>query len=53
MMMALFGYMSFLIIVKWLTNWKNTAEAPSVIAFMINIFLNHGEVVGKPFIGDK
>ena len=53
MMMALFGYMSFLIIVKWLTQWQNTAEAPSVIAFMINIFLKQGEVVGKPFIGDK
>jgi V-type H+-transporting ATPase subunit a len=51
-MSVLFGYMSCLIIVKWLTPWKNTAEAPSIIAFMINMFLKSGEVEGAPLIGD-
>jgi len=53
MMSVLFGYMSLLIIVKWLTFWKDTNEAPSIIAFMINIFLKQGQVVGKPLIGSK
>ena len=52
LMSVLFGYMSCLIIVKWLTPWKNTAEAPSIIAFMINMFLKSGEVEGAPLIGD-
>ena len=42
MMCVLFGYMSLWIIVKWLTFWKDTNEAPSIIAFMINIFLKQG-----------
>lgn len=42
LMSVLFGYMCILIIVKWLTEFKNTAEAPSIISFMINIFLKHG-----------
>jgi V-type H+-transporting ATPase subunit a len=48
---VLFGYMCLLIIVKWLTPWKNTAEAPSIISFMINIYLKNGDVVGKPLLG--
>lgn len=53
MMIVLFGYMSVLIIVKWLTFWKNTNQAPSIIAFMINIFLKKGEIMGQPLIGSK
>lgn len=51
MMAVLFGYMALLIIVKWLTFWKNTNEAPSIIAFMINIFLKNGQILGSPLIG--
>jgi hypothetical protein len=51
MMSVLFGYMGCLIIVKWMTVWKSTADAPSIIAFMINIFLKNGEVIGQPIIG--
>jgi V-type H+-transporting ATPase subunit a len=53
MMGVLFGYMSALIIVKWLTFWKDTSKAPSIISFMINIFLKQGEVSGSPLIGSK
>jgi len=53
MMSVLFGYMSFLIIIKWLTFWKNTGDAPSIIAFMINIFLKQGTVIGSPLVGSK
>ena len=51
MMAVLFGYMAVLIIVKWLTFWKDTNEAPSIIAFMINIFLKNGQIIGSPLIG--
>ena len=39
LMLCLFGYMSFLIILKWITPWPNTSEAPSIIGFMIDMFL--------------
>jgi V-type H+-transporting ATPase subunit a len=45
LMMCLFGYMDFLIIVKWLTNWEgNTGAAPAIIATMIGMFLKFGEI---------
>jgi V-type H+-transporting ATPase subunit a len=45
LMMCLFGYMDFLIIVKWLTNWEgNTGAAPGIIATMIGMFLKFGEI---------
>ena len=44
---ALFGYMDFLILNKWLTDWSepqnNSANAPSIITTMINMFLNGGK----------
>jgi len=40
---CLFGYMDYLIIVKWLTDWGNqTWGAPSVISIMIDMFLSGG-----------
>lgn len=40
-MLALFGYMDYMIIIKWLTDWNGVeAFAPSVIATMIDMFLN-------------
>lgn len=48
MMLALFGWMDFLIIMKWLTPWvqgegNNTYSAPSIISTMISMFLNFGQ----------
>lgn len=47
MMLCLFGWMDFLIIMKWLHPWKqgegnDTFEAPSIISTMISMFLNFG-----------
>lgn len=43
-MLALFGYMDLMIIMKWLTNWEGrTANAPSIISTMIDMFLNFGQ----------
>jgi V-type H+-transporting ATPase subunit a len=49
MMLALFGWMDFLIIMKWLHPWKlgwenDTNEAPSIISTMISMFLNFGQI---------
>jgi V-type H+-transporting ATPase subunit a len=49
LLLALFGWMDFLIIMKWLTPWKqgmhsNTHEAPSIISGMIAMFLNFGQI---------
>lgn len=45
LMSALFGYMDYLIIMKWLTNWTdNTARAPGIISTMIGMFLKFGEI---------
>eukprot|EP00758_Cryptobia_borreli_P006417 Tbor_TRINITY_DN5148_c0_g4::TRINITY_DN5148_c0_g4_i1::g.25784::m.25784/K02154/ATPeV0A, ATP6N; V-type H+-transporting ATPase subunit a len=42
-----FGYMAILIIVKWLTVWENTHDAPSLLETMTNFFLQPGSV-NKP-----
>ena len=49
---VLFGYMCLLIIVKWITPWPDTSQAPSIIGFMIKMFLGVGAVEGTPLIGD-
>jgi V-type H+-transporting ATPase subunit a len=42
-LLCLFGYMDLLIVMKWLTNWEGrTANAPSVISTMVDMFLNGG-----------
>jgi len=42
-LLALFGYMDLMIIIKWLTNWEGQeSNAPSVITTMIDMFLNMG-----------
>ncbi len=52
LLLLLFGYMDFLIIIKWLTNYTgHEYMAPSVITTMINIPLNLGKVNGKAFFG--
>jgi len=43
-LVALFGYMDFMIIIKWLTNWDGREQyAPSVITTMIDMCLNMGK----------
>lgn len=43
MMVSLFGFMNYLIVVKWLTDWTPTMDsglaAPSVIPAMVGMFL--------------
>lgn len=43
LMVALFGFMDYLIVVKWLTEWKNTATAPAVVQTIITMFIGMGE----------
>jgi V-type H+-transporting ATPase subunit a len=43
MLLCLFGFMDLLIVVKWLTPFTD-APAPSIIATMIAMGLNFGEV---------
>lgn len=43
LLLGLFGWMDYLIIVKWLTNWGSlTQYAPSIISTMIDMALNGG-----------
>lgn len=44
LMLCLFGYMDYLIIIKWLTVWEETSRAPPIIATMIGMFLKFGEL---------
>jgi len=47
MLLLLFGYMDFLIIAKWLTDYNGKEnEAPSILTTMINIPLKSGEIEG-------
>ncbi|XQJ27221.1 vacuolar proton translocating ATPase subunit A, putative [Leishmania guyanensis] len=46
-----FGYMCVLIIVKWLTTWENTHDAPSLLETMTNFFLAPGTVILPLFSG--
>ncbi|CAI2384062.1 unnamed protein product [Moneuplotes crassus] len=56
LLLSLFGFMDFLIIMKWLTPWEDkTNRAPGIIGLMINMFLNFGQVnteTTDPLIGD-
>lgn len=52
---VLFGWMDFLIVVKWLTNWPDVQRAPGIISVMINMFLSVGKVDEDrdPIIGGR
>jgi V-type H+-transporting ATPase subunit a len=53
MLLALFGYMDALIIIKWLTDYRGHENlAPSIINTMINIPLKGAHIEGQPFISD-
>jgi V-type H+-transporting ATPase subunit a len=47
LLLGLFGFMDYLIIQKWLTDWtgmNEEARAPGIVNVMINMFLNFGKV---------
>ena len=45
MLLALFGFMDMIIIIKWLTDWHSLehAKPPSIISMMISMMLNFGK----------
>ena len=48
MLIGLFGYMDYIIMVKWTTNWDGREDrSPSIIATMIGMFLGGGEIPEK------
>jgi V-type H+-transporting ATPase subunit a len=53
LMLATFGYMNLLIIVKWCTYFENKSEAPSIVTFMIDMMLSGGAVKQYPLLGTK
>lgn len=53
LLLVTFGYMNFLIIVKWMTYYGNTADAPSIVAMMIDMMLGYGSVKQTPLIYSK
>ena len=53
-LVALFGYMDLLIIMKWLTDWTGReSKAPSIIQTMIAMFIEFGALPADtdPIIG--
>lgn len=50
---CIFGYMITLIVVKWLTLYTDTSIAPSIIAYMIEMFLNFGAISGDAIISSQ
>lgn len=52
-MTCLFGYMIIMIFIKWTIDWShNSAQAPSIITQLMNIFLKFGSVDNKPLWTD-
>ena len=44
-LLALFGYMDLLIVIKWLTDFAGREDkAPSIIQTMISMFINMGSI---------
>ena len=47
-MVGLFGYMNFMIIIKWLHDWRGRENfAPSIITQLLDIFLSLGSTGDK------
>ena len=44
MMLIMFGYMDFLIFVKWNTTYECNFLAPDIKGYLMNIFLKFGEI---------
>ena len=53
-LLALFGYMDLLIILKWLTNYEGRlSEAPNIITAIINMFIGFGKTTNLVFEGQQ
>ena len=50
MMIIMFGYMDFLIFVKWNTTYECNFFAPDIKSYLMNIFLKFGEIPSFPNI---
>lgn len=50
LMLSIFGYMVMLILIKWTTIYSDTSEAPSIVTYMIDMFLNLGEIRGSAIV---
>lgn len=50
---VIFGYMCALIVVKWMSPWPDTSIAPSIIAYLIDMFLNKGGISGQHLVLTK
>ena len=46
----LFGYMILLIILKWLKPYSDTSKAPSIVGYMIDMFLKMGSISRDPLV---
>jgi V-type H+-transporting ATPase subunit a len=46
------GYMVLLIIIKWLTSWTDTSQAPSIINTIVSMWLEFGKYGDNPMWGD-
>jgi V-type H+-transporting ATPase subunit a len=58
LLLALFGWMDLMIIVKWLTPYHSEPEGqgqkvPAIITQMVNMFLKGGATDGDPLIGTE
>lgn len=54
-MWVTFGYMCFMIIIKWLTDWsiQGFHKAPSIIGLLINMPLAGGSTMGFPLYNNE
>jgi V-type H+-transporting ATPase subunit a len=53
-MSILFGYMDFMIFIKWIRDWSQIEKyAPSLISLLMNVFLKMGSVDGMPLWEEK
>ena len=47
---VIFGYLILLIFVKWLKVYSDTSKAPSIVGYMIDMFLTFGSISGDAII---
>ena len=43
-MICTFGYMDFMIVIKWLQSWPDANESPSIITVLIDMALKPNEI---------
>ena len=50
LLLSIFGYMVMLILIKWCTLYSDTSGAPSIVTYMIDMFLNLGTIKGNAIV---